>query len=132
MTTTLGRPRRPARRPTPQVRAPLPWRRSIVSRAWWLSPIVLSLLLWLPLMMLASSVDDISFRTYYKTPRFITAEFTRLYYVCVVAFALGSFAALQLARTRGRRLSGAWLLRSGFRIGERVVRPAQVAVAVAE
>ena len=128
MTSTASARRRADRiQPVPEVRAPVPWRRCVVSRAWWLSPIVLSLCLWIPLMLLATSVDEASFRTYFRTPRFISSEFTRLFYLCAVAFAVGAFVALQAARSRGRRLSGSWLLRSGFR---RIVFRIWVAAAV--
>jgi hypothetical protein len=98
------------------LRAPFTWRQSVMSRAWWAAPPVIALMLWLPLAWAVSRLDAGTFRSYWRTPLFITPEFLRLVTICAVACAVGSFAMTQVVRSGStRRARGGWLLEPGFR-----------------
>jgi hypothetical protein len=113
--TAVASRRRRRSRPV-ELRAPIAWRQSIMSRAWWVAPPVLALVLWLSLTFAVAGLDPATFRVYWKTPKFVTDEFTRLFLSCAVAFALASFTMTQVLRSGShRRARGTWLLQPGFR-----------------
>lgn len=114
MTAVATRRRR--RHATVELRAPLPWRQSVMSRAWWLAPPVMALLLWLSLNYMVAALDPSTFRVYWKTPKFVDDAFTNLFLWCAIAFALASFTMTQVLRSGShRRPRGTWLLEPGFR-----------------
>jgi hypothetical protein len=104
------------RKRSAELRAPVLWRQSIMSRAWWVAPPVMALLLWLSLTFAVAGLDAATFRAYWKTPTFVTPDFTRLFVWCTVSFALASFTMTQVLRSGShRRARGTWLLEPGFR-----------------
>lgn len=106
----------PRRRFRQELRAPIPWRRTIVARAWWISPHVLSLVLWVPLVVAVGALSPSTFRTYWDTPKFIDDSYVQLFVWSSVAFALTSFTLTQVMRSSSKRkLRGSWLLEPGFR-----------------
>jgi hypothetical protein len=112
--TAVSSRRRRAR--VAELRAPLPWRQSVMSRAWWLAPPVLALLLWMSLNFAVAGLDAATFRVYWKTPKFVSSDYTRLFVWCTVSFALASLAMTQVIRSGShRRARGTWLLEPGFR-----------------
>ena len=116
MTAVATRRRRRQRQRPVELRAPLLWRQSIMSRAWWVAPPVMAILLWLTLLFAVAGLSPSTFRVYWKTPKFVDNDFTELFLWCTAAFALASFTMTQILRSGShRRPRGTWLLEPGFR-----------------